>query len=67
MALRAEARWLPGDRPQGRARRAALVSQSEELEPAVPQVVKALGGLPDDTSIDGEVVALDRGSARESR
>jgi hypothetical protein len=58
LALQVEAGWIPRDRPQCRTHRSALVPQSE-FRSRSPGVVKALAELPDDSVIDGEVVAFD--------
>jgi ATP-dependent DNA ligase len=59
MALRAEARRFPRYRPQGRGTTQLWSRNQKNFARQFPIVVKGLAGLPDDTVIDGEVVALD--------
>ena len=60
MAPRAEIGWLPGIGNQDR-RKVLLRSRNDnDFNTRYPGIAKALGAMPDNTVIDGEVVALDR-------
>src|ERR1700756_4065453 len=59
MALRAEARRLPRYRPEGGRTAQLWWRNQKNFARQFPTVVKGFAGLPDDTVIDGEVVALD--------
>jgi hypothetical protein len=57
--LRGEARWVPYNRSEDNSQRSHLFAGGKNFNNRYPRLAKALGGLPADTVVDGEVVALD--------
>jgi ATP-dependent DNA ligase len=59
MDLRVETRWVPGDRAQDRRDERLRSRNDKDFNRKYPTIAKALAALPNETVIDGEVVALD--------
>jgi ATP-dependent DNA ligase len=60
MAVRAQARRLPSDCVQGQRNRSPESRNDNDFNVRYPAVVKALAKMPENTVIDGEVVAFDQ-------
>jgi bifunctional non-homologous end joining protein LigD len=65
MGIRSEVRRLSRDRIQDARPRSSDVAQWKDFSQRFRTLTSALEALPDDTAIDGEVVALD-GTGRPS-
>jgi ATP-dependent DNA ligase len=60
LALRAEARRLPSDCVKERGGVQLRSRNDNDFNARYPGLVKALGSMPDETVLDGEIVALDK-------
>lgn len=66
MAASVETGWLPRHRVQVRRPIHLRSHNDKDFAGRCPAVVKALARLPDETVIDGQVVALDEQAVRPS-